>query len=72
MRVIWLAISIPIFGCVVWSVVDASRRPPQSFAGTWMVKRNWIVSMIGSAVLCGPIGGCFSLYYLLYIRKGLD
>jgi len=68
---LWWCLSATIFGLVVWSVVDASRRPAPSFELTAMTKRNWIISIIGFAVICGPIGGLYSLYYLLNVRRSL-
>ena len=71
MQYLWWSFSAAMFGVVVWSVVDTSRRPASAFEPTAMVKRNWIISMIGFAVICGPFGGLYSLYYLLHVRRSL-
>ena len=71
MQYIWWCLSAAICGLVVWSVVDASRRPASAFETTAKTKRNWIISIIGFAVICGPIGGLYSLYYLLNVRQSL-
>ena len=71
MHELWWGFSAAMFGVVVWSVVDASRRPVLAFEPTTMVKRKWIISMIGFAVICGPSGGLYSLYYLLHVRRSL-
>jgi H+/Cl- antiporter ClcA len=68
---LWWCLSASIVGLVVWSVVDASRRPASAFEPTAKTKRNWIISIIGFAVICGPIGGLYSLYYLLNVRQSL-
>jgi hypothetical protein len=34
-----------------------------------MLQQNWIISRIGLAVICGPLGGLYPTYYLMNVRR---
>jgi hypothetical protein len=63
--------AVPI-GLAVWAIVDLARRPEDQFTASGQNRVLWVLLVLGSLVLCGPLGIILSIVYLASVRRKLD
>jgi len=55
----------------IWAIFDAARHTEVEFDAVGQSRLTWIVLLIVTALLCGPIGTIYAIYYLFAVRPKL-
>lgn len=63
---IGLAILIVLIDLI--AIVDVARRPAPAFEQAGQRKTTWLLILILTAIMCGPVGAVVAIYYLVSVR----
>ncbi len=66
-----IAIAIVLSVIALWAIIDAITRPAAAFEQVGQTKPMWLVLLILTGLMCGPIGTVVAIYYLASVRPKL-
>ena len=55
----------------LWAMIDAIFRPGAAFDQQGQSKNVWVILLVVTFFLCGPIGTVPAIYYLIAVRPKL-
>lgn len=67
-----LVILLVVWGLPIWAIVDAASKSREAFSRAGSSKTGWIVVIVASAFLLGPVGMFLAAIYLLWVRPKVN
>ncbi|HEY3140421.1 MAG TPA: DUF2516 family protein, partial [Acidimicrobiales bacterium] len=61
----------PVFGIVIWGIIDAASRPAWAWERAGQNKTLWIILQVVGLVVFGCVGHVVAIIYLVAIRPQL-
>ena len=60
------------WGIAAWALIDAVRQPDKAWMLVGRDRVNWVLGIVLSALLCGPVSLVVSVVYLAMVRAQLN
>ena len=68
---ILLLMFFPVFGVVIWGIIDAASQPDWAWERAGQNKTLWIILQVVGLAVCGCVGLVAAIIYLITIRPQL-